>query len=451
LGARHIAYCEVADGQVVERATFRSLAELERKVGPGTPDARVAFEACREGWHVHDTLRRWGKEPVMLDTTRVRQIGVGQHGRKNDALDAEAMARALDSGRVPLAHVLSPERRALRAKLSIRGELVDMRARQVTILRGLARAAGVLLPTGRTGHFLAVLERAPLDAATRALMAPIVATLTTANEQIALVEDELAQMAKADPMIRLCASAPSVGLIVGATFISVLDDAKRFRNAHAVGAYLGLVPGENTTGGKQRLGSITKHGNSHARAMLVQSAWQMLRSGAKEDPLYRWASHLAQVRGKKIAVVALARKLAGVLWAMCRDGTVYDAALQGRESSKGLKQDAQSTELRAQAMARAAAKFQRRERKRTAASTSASPRARHVARKPQAPAPSSSASERDAKEHRIGSDDRVCRRGPSRDALRALRLECRTINCGSPRFRTPPIASWIQRAHAAIQ
>ncbi len=73
LGARHIAYCEVADGQVVERATFRSLAELERKVGPGTPDARVAFEACREGWHVHDTLRRWGKEPVMLDTTRVRR------------------------------------------------------------------------------------------------------------------------------------------------------------------------------------------------------------------------------------------------------------------------------------------------------------------------------------------------------------------------------------------
>ena len=176
-------------------------------------------------------------------------------------------------------------------------------------------------------------------------------------------------------MIRLCASAPSVGLIVGATFISVLDDAKRFRNAHAVGAYLGLVPGENTTGGKQRLGSITKHGNSHARAMLVQSAWQMLRSGAKEDPLYRSGESTSrQVRGKKIAVVALARKLAGVLWAMCRDGTVYDAALQAREISKGLKQDAQSTELRAQAMARAAAKFQRRERKRTPASTSASPR-----------------------------------------------------------------------------
>jgi transposase len=70
-----------------------------------------------------------------------------------------------------------------------------------------------------------------------------------------------------------------VAVIVAATFVSVIDEAKRFRNAHAVSAYLGLVPGENTTGGKQRLGSITKHGNAHARAMLVQSAWLILRAG----------------------------------------------------------------------------------------------------------------------------------------------------------------------------
>jgi transposase len=374
LGARHIAYCEVANGQVVARATFRSFAELERRLGPETPEARVAFEACREGWHVDDTLRKWGKEPVMLDTTRVRQIGVGQHGRKNDALDAEAIAMALDSGRVPVAHVLSAERRELRAKLSIRGELVDLRARQVTVLRGLARAAGVLLPTSRTEQFLQTLERAPLDAATRALMAPLVATLKTAQEQITLVEDELVKLAKKDPMVCLCASAPGVGLVIATTFVSVIDDAKRFRNAHAVGAYLGLVPSENTTGGKQRLGGITKHGNSQARAMLVQAAWQIIRVGDKDDPLRRWATHIAKVRGKKIAVVALARKLAGVLWAMCRTGTFYDAAFQARESTKGLKTDAQSAELRAQAMARTAQKFQRRERKAT--TSSPSPRAK---------------------------------------------------------------------------
>lgn len=374
LGARHIAFCEVVDGKVVGRGTARQLSELERRLGPETAPARVAFEACREGWHVHDRLRNWGKDPVMLDTTRVRQIGVGQHGRKNDALDAEAMAMALDAGRVPTAHVLTPARRALRAKLSVRGELVEMRARQVTVLRGLARAVGVLLPASSTERFVEKLERAALDAATRSLMAPLVATLKTAQEQLVLVDNELAQIAKQDPIICLCATAPGVALIVSAVFVSVIDEAKRFHNAHAVGAYLGLVPGENTTGGKRRLGSITKQGNTYARAMLVQSAWQILRAGDKDDPLHRWATHVAKVRGKKIAAVALARKLAGVLWAMWRDGTVYDAGLQARESTKGLAADVQSSELRAQAMARVVKKIQRRESKTKTPSSATSSR-----------------------------------------------------------------------------
>jgi transposase len=369
LGARHIAYCEVVGGEVVHRTAVRRLAELERLIGLETTPARVAFEACREGWHVHDVLSRWGKEPVMLDTTRVRQLGVGQHGRKNDALDAEAMARALDAGRVPTAHVLSPERRALRAKLSVRGELVDMRARQVTVLRGLARAAGVLLPSSSTACFLEKLERSTLNVATRQLMAPLVATLKTAQEQLDLVDHELAQLAKHDSVIQLCATAPGVGVIVAAVFVSVIDEAKRFRSAHAVGAYLGLVPGENTTGGQRRLGAITKHGNSFARAMLVQSAWQILRAADKDDPLRRWATHLAKVRGRKIAAVALARKLAGVLWAMWRNGTVYDAALQAQQSTQGLRADAQGRKLRAEAMAHVAKKIQRRERKAPSAST----------------------------------------------------------------------------------
>lgn len=362
LGARHIAYCEVFGGVVVRRASVRRLSELEPMLGPQTMAARVAFEASREGWHVHDVLASWGKRPVMLDTTRVQQIGVGQHGRKNDALDAEAMALALDAGRVPVAHVLSAERRALRAKLSVRGELVEMRARQVTLLRGLARAAGVLVASSSTDNFLQKLQQAPLDPATRALMMPLVTTLTVAQEQLAAVDKEIAQVAKGDPIIRLCATAPGVALIVSATFVSVIDEAKRFRNAHAVSAYLGLVPGENTTGGKRRLGSITKHGNAHARSMLVQSAWQILRAGDADDPLRRWADALAKTRGKKIAAVALARRLAGVLWAMWRDGTVYDPGLQARESAKGLRTHAQSQGLRAQAMVRVAKKIQRRER-----------------------------------------------------------------------------------------
>jgi len=185
LGARHIASCEVVDGVVTRRGSVGRLSELEAILGPETAPAQVAFEASREGWHVHDVLLGWGKKPWMLDTARIRRIGVGHHGRKNDAIDAEAIAMALDAGRFPVAHVLSPERRALRAKLSVRSELVDTRARQVTLLRGLARAPGVLIGTSSTDGFVQKLEGTPLDDATRALMAPLVATLTVVLDVLA--------------------------------------------------------------------------------------------------------------------------------------------------------------------------------------------------------------------------------------------------------------------------
>jgi hypothetical protein len=140
LGVRHIAYCEVKDGKVVGRGAVRSLSQLVSRLGPKSGPAQVGFEACREGWHVHDTLEKWGHKPRMLDTTRIRQIGVGQHRRKNDAIDAETIALAVESGRVSEAHVLSPQRRALRAQLSVRGALVQTRSqytsRRFAALRG---------------------------------------------------------------------------------------------------------------------------------------------------------------------------------------------------------------------------------------------------------------------------------------------------------------------------
>ena len=141
----------------------------------------------------------------------------------------------------------------------------------------------------------------------------------------------------------------------------MIDQAHRFRNAHCVAAYLGLVPGEKTTGGpsKRRLGSITKQGNTHVRALLIQSAWSILRLRRSQDPLRRWADHIAKTRGKKIAVVALARKLAGVLWAMLRDGTPYDGALEAEQGAVGVREHATLTARRAQSLELAAKKLRR--------------------------------------------------------------------------------------------
>ena len=366
LGARHIAFCEVRDGKVVDRTSVQRLDQLKSRLGPGTAPARIAFEASREGWHVHDTLVSWGHEAKMIDTTRVRAMGVGHHKRKNDALDAEVAAHAVDEGRIPVAHVLSPARRSLRAQLSVRGALVETRAQYITTIRGLGRAAGVLLPSCATPNFANKVAGSSLDEATRTLIAPLMSVLESIETQLGEVEAVLSEMASREPIIQLLATCPGVGLIVASTFVSVIDEAKRFRNAQAVGAYLGLVPSELTTGGpdKRRLGSITKQGNAHARRMLVQSAWLILRSRDFDDPIRQWGDRIAKTRGKRIAVTAVARKLAGVLWAMWRDGTAYDPVGQAKASAKGTRKEARSRSGHADALERAAKKLERRGRRR---------------------------------------------------------------------------------------
>lgn len=366
LGVNEISFCEVADGQVALRRTVRSFDSLQDVLGPSSSPARVALEACREAWVVHDKLRDWGHDVLVVDTTRARQLGVGQHGRKNDRLDAEALARAVERGGIPLAHVLSPHRRAIRHQLAVRRALVETRAQYVTTVRGILRACGHKLATCMTEDFLARLSEASLPADTRQLVGPLVTALEVLNPQIALVDAALEQLCAHEPVIARLTTAPGVGLVVAAAFVSVVDEAKRFRHAHQLASYLGLVPLEDTSGGrdKRRLGSITKQGNAYVRMLLTQAAHTILRHKNKsgDDPLRRWADAIAERRGRHIAVVALARRLSGVLWAMWRDGTLYDAQSAAAASAKGLRLQAQSVEQQAHALQRATVKARRRQR-----------------------------------------------------------------------------------------
>lgn len=369
LGARKTTICEVKDEKVIQRGSVRELCDLSRWIGPNTPGATVAFEACREGWHVAAMLKKWGHTPVMVDTTRSRQLGIGRHGRKTDRIDAEVLARALEKGAIPAAHILSPNRQRLRFQLSVRRTLVTTRAEFVAAIREIVRAHGEKVGSCKAADFAAKLRATPLCEETRGLVNPLATLLDFLGAEIEEVERKLVQLCAEDRAIDLLATAPGVALIVAAAFVSVIDEAKRFRRAHEVESYLGLVPSEDTTGGKRRLGAISKHGNGYVRAMLVQAAWTILRRKA-EDPLVAWGRAIAERRGKRIAVVAVARRLAGILWAMWRDGTVYEPERLGLASAAGLKRQAQGIEIQAEAMARASKKIARR--KRTAKKTAVS-------------------------------------------------------------------------------
>ncbi len=277
------SYCEVKDGRVVQRATLSAQWEFEKYLGPKTPAARVAVEACREAWYYHELLTSWGHQVLLVDTTRVRQLGIAYHKRKNDRIDAEVLARAVEDNRIPLAHLLSPERRKIRAELNIRRALVEARASYVTLIRGLLRSVGIRIGTCRVQNFEKNVRAMNLPMEQRELIEPLLLALAVFNPQIELLDNRLNVLCQKEPVSQLLATCPGVGPIVASSFISVIDEAGRFKKAHQVEAYIGLVPSEDTSG-KRRVGAITKQGNGYLRAMLVQAAWTVLRSRGNVYP-----------------------------------------------------------------------------------------------------------------------------------------------------------------------
>jgi transposase len=142
--------------------------------------------------------------------------------------------------------------------------------------------------------------------------------------QLAALEAQLARGVAAHAAARRLCTVPGVGPVTAAAVVATLDDVSRFASADQVAAYVGLVPRERSSGEQQRRGPLTKAGNSRVRWLLVQAAWAHWRSRATAGTVLRaWAERLAGRRGRLRAVVALARRLARILYAVWRDGTVY--------------------------------------------------------------------------------------------------------------------------------
>ena len=142
---------------------------------------------------------------------------------------------------------------------------------------------------------------------------------------LAYSNERIAAVTATDERVRRLQSVPNIGPVTAAAFVAAIDEASRFHRGHEVEAYLGLVPRELSSGETQRRGRITKAGSSRVRWLLIQAAVSMLRlRDPRTAALREWAGRIAAQRGKGIAVVALARRLAGILFALLRDGTAYE-------------------------------------------------------------------------------------------------------------------------------
>jgi transposase len=313
-----------ADGSVVLEKRIRTLRGQFKELLGSRPRARILIEASTESEWVARCLEELGHEVVVADPNFSPMYATRSRKVKTDRRDARTLADACRLGAYKPAYRTSDERRHLRGHLAVRDVLVRTRAKFITLMRALLRREGIAVGTGTAGAFPKRLEAVELPAHLAEEVAPVLALFEPLNEQIAALDAVLETSANADEQVVRLRTVPQVGTVTATAFVSAVDKPERFDNAHQVEAYFGLVPSESSSGEKQSKGRITKAGNSRVRWLLVQAALSLMRLRTPETfHLRAWAERIASRRGKKTAVVALARKLAGILFAMMRDKSVY--------------------------------------------------------------------------------------------------------------------------------
>jgi transposase len=160
----------------------------------------------------------------------------------------------------------------------------------------------------------------------KATLLPLRSVIEVLDDELASADDQFAAMVANDVMVKRLTTLPSIGPITASAFVAALDDVSRFTGAGQVTSYLGLVPREYSSGERQYRGRILRSAHPHVQSLLVQAAWRLSRSSSPDTAgLRTWALAITRRRGKKVAMVALARRLARILFALWRDESEYHA------------------------------------------------------------------------------------------------------------------------------
>ena len=317
--SKHVFTLHAVDAKdrPVLRRNLRRAALLEFMAK--LPPAKVALEACGASHHWGRELQALGHEVVLIPPQYVKPFV--KRG-KNDRNDAEAISEAAARPGMARVPVKSAAQQAAAMLLSVRELLSQQRTQLINAVRGHAAEFGLVAVKGDKGL------RELLAAAPGALPDPATQALALLGRQIDHVEAELAQADRkllaqhqASPTSRRLAEIPGVGSITALTLTLRVDPAQ-FQSGRHLAAWLGLVPRENSTGGKQKLGAISRAGDERLRSLLVLGATAVIRH-ARPGMTSPWLLSLLARKPRKLAAVALANKIARVAWAMMSNGESY--------------------------------------------------------------------------------------------------------------------------------
>lgn len=298
-------------------------AERLTQVFAGRGPMRILLETGTESEWVAQALESAGHDVIVADPNYAPMYGERTRRVKTDRRDVAALAEANRHGWYRATHRVSAAQRETRQILRSRRLLVQQRAGTVSLIRSLLRQSGYRLASGSCETVPARLSRLAVPANLADTLAPLgrqVAILTT---EIRTIDARVRARVAADPVVARLQTVPGVGVVVATTFRAYIDTVDRFDHAGQVSAALGLVPREDSSAERRHRGHITKAGPRELRALCIQAAWACWRSPGGAT-FRMWVDRLAARRGRRIAVVALARRLSRIMYAVWRDGSSFD-------------------------------------------------------------------------------------------------------------------------------
>jgi transposase len=329
LGKKSSHFC-VVDGnrRVIEEGQVRNRVDKLTATFSELPPMRIALEASSKAFWIADRLRDLGHEPVVVDPGRTKAIGAAKI--KHDKLDARVLAQLCATGLLAEVDQPTEELRLARMPVVARDGLVRCRKILINQVRSLLDSEGIEVrkcsPDAFIDRVADVWDELPVEMAHA--VEPTLDAIHELTEQIGVCDTKLKESVAKDPDAKLLMTAPGVGPVVASYFLMAVRDPLRFRSGRSVGAYLGLVPSLYQSGETLRRGTITKRGNRQARWALSIAANVILGpSVRKPSAIRQWGLRLVGRLGRKKAVIAVARKLASVLWAMWRNRAAFEARL----------------------------------------------------------------------------------------------------------------------------
>jgi transposase len=293
---------------------------------------RVGLEACASAHYWAREIAKLGHDVRLIPAQRVKAFLPRQ---KNDAADAKAIGRAVRDPEMRFVAVKTVEQQCVLMLFKSRDLLIAQRTQLLNALRGHFGEIGVVVPRG--AHEVTTLVAMVMDAekahdlpdAMRAALRPLVSALFTLNGEIAVLNKAILKQHRESEMSQRLATVPGIGTLTATVLVARVNEPQNFSGGREFAAWVGLVPRQHSTGGKARLGHISKMGNRDLRRLLVvgaHAALYRMKSGKTQSALADWARKLLDKKPFKLVAVALANKMARIAWVIMAKGCSYNPA-----------------------------------------------------------------------------------------------------------------------------